>query len=153
MRKRWTTSFSASYEIIQGTDTNLPFLKSLSSIFSLTANILLGFTNHFIFFLCSQIHVKILPPRPILVFGVCPKFSNQDLLGCKHNVCVIPWIIKKDRHLWIPSLLESTQFLRSNSSKSNTVKDTQNENAREQPKRLLHISLREYSAQEKYKTI
>lgn len=67
-KERQTTSFSVSYEIIQGTDANLPFLKTLSSMFSLTANILIGFTNHFLFFfLCSQIHVTILPPRPILV--------------------------------------------------------------------------------------
>ena len=49
-KERQTTSFSVSYEIIQGTDANLPFLKSLSSMFSLTANILIGFTNHFLFF-------------------------------------------------------------------------------------------------------
>ena len=50
-KERQTTSFSVSYEIIQGTDANLPLKKSLSSMFSLTANILTGFTNRFLFFL------------------------------------------------------------------------------------------------------
>lgn len=50
------------------------------------------------------------------------------------------------------SFLEGTQFSRNNFSQSNVVKDVQNDNAREQPKRLWKIFLGEHLAQEKCKT-
>lgn len=48
--------------------------------------------------------------------------------------------------------LEGTQFSKNNFSQSNVAKDAQNENAREQSKRLWKIFLGEHLAKEKCNT-
>lgn len=145
------TSFS---EFRAQTLLDLP-LKNRSSRFSLTANILTGFVNHLLFFSCSQIHFKILYTLHISsglpYIGLCPKSNNQGLTGCKQNSSGNP-CSKKGLQALNTSFLEGTQFLRNNFSQSNVIKDAQNENAREQPKRLWKIFLGEHLAQEKCKT-
>lgn len=63
-------------------------------MFSLTANILIGSINHFLFFSYSQIHVKILNALYIssglTYIGLC-KLNNQDLMRWKQNSLGIPF--------------------------------------------------------------
>lgn len=71
-------------------------------MFSLTANILIGFINHFLFFSYSQNHIKILYTlyisSSLICIGLYLKSNNQSLgykiyqeiphskKGCQHSI-------------------------------------------------------------------
>lgn len=136
MRERWP-HLQSSWNNPEHRHGWIYLLKSPSSMFSLTVDILIRLVSHFLFSSRSQIPVKILYALYIssdqTSIGLCSK--SNTLMGCKqNNVPGIPWF--KKRLPSLNSILHRTQFSRNNLSESNVVKDTQNENAKEQPKRL-----------------
>lgn len=130
-------------------------LKNHSSRFSLTANILIGFVNHLLFFSHSEIHFKILYihiSSGLTYMGLCSKNQTTRASPDANKIHQENPGSKKGLPALNTSFLEGTQFSKNNFSQSNVVKDAQNENAREQSKRLWKIFLGEHLAQEKCKT-